>query len=197
MLPPGSELTLGCGGEESLREQLVAPDAVANEESERIMLTEVDGRTLFKLIDLSISAVEEDARADVSNTLATGTTSLAALAGTAHYMSPEQIQEGVVVTPQTDLWSLGVVMFECLSGLLPFAAEESDRFKIAFAVINPAQAAPELSDVIEEVGAVSEGMVAFVQQALQKDLSRRFGTAAIMTAALDEMLTMSGDDAFG
>jgi hypothetical protein len=40
-------------------------------------------------------------------------------------------------------------------------------------------------------------MVAFVQQALQKDLSQRFGTATEMTAALDEMLTMSGDERFG
>jgi serine/threonine protein kinase len=46
-------------------------------------------------------------------------------AGTPHYMSPEQIQEGVVITPQTDLWSLAVVMFECLSGRLPFVSSHS------------------------------------------------------------------------
>jgi serine/threonine-protein kinase len=162
---------------------------------ENIMLTEVDGRIIFKLIDLSISAVEEDARADVSKTLATGTTSLRGLAGTPHYMSPEQFDGDVAVSIQADLWGLGVVMFECLSGVLPFAKEVHDRNRIAYAIVN--KPAPELSDVIEEVGAVSDGMVAFVQQALQKDLSRRFGTAAAMTAALDEMFTMSADDRFG
>ena len=95
-----------------------------------IVLTEVDGRIICKLIDFSVSAVEKDAREDVSDTLQTGTTSLGGLAGTAHYMSPEQIQEGAVVTPQTDLWSLGVVIFECLSGVLPFAPKESDKLKI-------------------------------------------------------------------
>jgi serine/threonine protein kinase len=159
-----------------------------------IMLTYVDGRIVFKLIDLSIAAVEADARAEVSHTLATGTASLAALAGTAHYMSPEQIQESVVVTSQTDLWSLGVVMFECLSGVLPFAPKEKDTFKICNAIMN--KEAPELSDVIEEIGTVSEGMGALVQQALQKGLSRRFGTATEMTAALDERLTMAGDEIF-
>ena len=145
-----------------------------------IMLTEVDRRTTYKVIDLSIAAVEAEARDGVSQTLQTGTTSLGALAGTPHYMSPEQVQEGVVATAQTDLWSLGVVMFECLSGKLPFAPQESDRFKIALAIGNPALNAPEVADIIEEVGAVSEGMVAFVSQALQKDIAYRFGTAAIM-----------------
>lgn len=160
-----------------------------------IMLTKVDGRVIFKLIDFSIAAVERESRTDVSQTLQTGTTSLGGLAGTAHYMSPEQIQEGVVVTPQTDLWSLGVVMFECLSGALPFAPKESDQFKIGYAILH--EAAPELSDALTEVGAVTDGMVAFVQKALQKDLSQRFGTATEMTAALNSMLTMSGDERFG
>ena len=49
-----------------------------------IMLTESDGRFICKLIDFSISAVEEAARADVSNTMRTGTTSLGAQTGTPH-----------------------------------------------------------------------------------------------------------------
>ena len=96
----------------------------------------------------------------------TGTTSLGALVGTPHYMSPEQIQEGVVVTPQTDLWSMGVVMFVCLSGTLPFAPKETDRYKINNAIVNTE--APELSAVIDGVGAVSEDMVGFVRNSLQK-----------------------------
>eukprot|EP01046_Picozoa_sp_COSAG06_P048050 COSAG06_NODE_7106_length_2631_cov_32.515798_1_plen_796_part_10 len=160
-----------------------------------IMLTEVDGHIIYKLIDLSISAVNQEARADVAQTLQTGTTSLGALAGTAHYMSPEQIAEGVVVTPQTDLWSLGVVMFECLSGVLPFAPAERDRFKICNAIVNAA--APELIDAVEEVGAISDGMDAFVSRALQKEFGLRFSSAAEMRAALDEMLTAGDDSAFG
>ena len=162
---------------------------------DNIMLTEVDGRTIYKLIDLSVSAIEYAAREDVANTLATGTASLQGLTGTPWYMSPEQFDGDIMVSTQTDLWSLGVVMFECLSGVRPFAQGEHDRNKISYAIVN--KEPPELADVIEEVGTVSEGMVAFVHKALLKDLSQRFGTAADMTAAVDEMLTMSGGDTFG
>ena len=57
--------------------------------------------------------------------------------------------------------------------------------------------APEVTDMIEEVGAVSEGMAAFVHKALLKDLSQRFGTAAEMAAALDATQSISGDERFG
>ena len=160
-----------------------------------IMLAEVDGRQVYKIIDFSISAVEREARADVAKTLRTGTTSLGALAGTAHYMSPEQIQEGCVVTPQTDLWSLGVVMFECLSGVLPFAPAERDRFRICYAIVSGGEP-PELCELVEEVGAVSESMATVVRNALQKNLSQRYATATEMSASLDDMLTTSGHERF-
>ena len=48
-----------------------------------------------------------------------------------------------------------------------------------------------------KVGAVSEAMVAFVQQALQKDLTQRFGTAVDMAAALERVISTSGEDTFG
>ena len=159
-----------------------------------IMLTEVNGLIVYKLIDLSISAVEQEAREDVSRTLRTGTTSLRGVVGTPHYMSPEQFAGDSIVSTQTDLWSLGVVVFECLSGRLPFAPSEHDRNRIAYAIVNAV--APELIDVVEEVGVVSDGMNDFVGKALQKELGQRFGTAAEMRAALHEMLSTPGDTAF-
>ena len=163
-----------------------------------IMLTQVDGQLLYKLIDFSISAVDRDARPNVSGTLSTSTTGLAAMVGTPHYMSPEQFTEGLVVTAQTDLWSLAVVMFEALSGTLPFAQSETvDDVKIMLAVRDIGTIAPRLGSVIEEVGAVSEPMCDFVSMALQKDSSKRFGTAVEMQEALDAAMNYQGDDAFG
>jgi tRNA A-37 threonylcarbamoyl transferase component Bud32 len=162
--------------------------------SANIVLTEKDGRVLSKLIDFSIAAVEMGARDDVSKTMLTGTTALQSAVGTAHYMSPEQIQAGMVVTPQTDLWSLGVVLYECLSGALPFAPLESNHFKVTNAIVNTEP--PELSDVIEEVGAVSDPVAAVVLCALEKDMSKRFATAADMIAALEKATQMSGDERF-
>ena len=160
-----------------------------------IMLMEVDGRTVCKLIDLSISAVELESRDEVSQTLRTGTTTLQALAGTPHFMSPEQIQLGKTITSQTDLWSLGVVIFQSLSGQLPFASEETDRMKILYAIVNDQPA--QLSDAIEEVGGVSDAISEFTHRALQKGLLQRFDSAAEMEAALWEVTKSSGDERFG
>ena len=76
-----------------------------------VMLTTVDGRLACKLIDFSIAAVAQESREEVSATLQTGTTSLAALAGTPHYMSPEQIREGVVVTAQIGLGRIVTALY--------------------------------------------------------------------------------------
>ena len=160
-----------------------------------IMLTEVEGRKVYKLIDFSISAVERECREDVSQTLRTGTTTMEALAGTPHFMSPEQVQERTVITRQTDLWSMGVVMFQALSGRLPFAPEESDRMKILYAIVNEPPA--QLSDVIAEVGGVSDSISDFTNRCLQKSLSQRFGSAEAMEAALWSVTESSGDEKYG
>eukprot|EP01046_Picozoa_sp_COSAG06_P043017 COSAG06_NODE_5570_length_3395_cov_9.177161_1_plen_845_part_10 len=160
-----------------------------------IMLTEVDGRIVYKLIDLSISAVEREAREDVALTLRTGTTTLQALEGTPHFMSPEQIQEGTAVTVQTDLWSLGVVLFQALGGTLPFAAEETDRTKILYAIVNAQP--PQLSDVVKEAGGVSDSISDFTDHALQKRLLDRFETAQAMESALEDAISLSGGERFG
>lgn len=159
-----------------------------------ICLTEVDGQRLYKLIDLSIAAMELGNRDGVSKTLVTGTTGLAALIGTPHYMSPEQFSEGVVVTTQTDLWSLGVVMFEALGGAKPFGRRDTDRNVISYAIVNTS--APALDDEIEEVGVVSEPMSSVVSRALKKDLGQRFQTAADMRQALEDAIKFQGDETF-
>ena len=161
-----------------------------------IMLTEggEEGRLVFKLIDLSISAIELTAQSQVSDTLATNTMGLRAQVGTPHYMSPEQISASFIVTPQTDLCSLGVVLFECLSGVKPFAPDVSDDLTIAVAVVNTE--APMLPDIISEVGIVSDKMAAFVSHSLRKDRADRFQTADAMTAALEAALSASADEEF-
>eukprot|EP01043_Picozoa_sp_COSAG02_P038966 COSAG02_NODE_3043_length_7483_cov_14.489166_2_plen_1135_part_00 len=160
-----------------------------------IMMTGVDGRVMHKLIDFSISAVERESRDEVSKTMQTGTATLQALAGTPHFMSPEQIQVGKEITPQTDLWSLGVVVFFALSGVLPFAPEESDRNKIFFSVVN--EQAVQLSHAIQEVGAVSDSISEFTDRALKKGLTQRFTSAVDMTAALEEVISSSCNEQFG
>eukprot|EP01047_Picozoa_sp_COSAG01_P087437 COSAG01_NODE_20125_length_969_cov_2.374713_1_plen_171_part_10 len=111
--------------------------------------------------------------------LQTGTTGLAMMIGTPHFMSPEQFTPGVKVTPQTDLWSLAVTMYQALSGGLPFAAGEADRNRIGYAIVN--MPSPQLTDAAG--CSVPESLSDCVAKALQKDLAQRYPTAADMASA--------------
>ena len=137
---------------------------------------------VYKLIDLSIAAVELGAGEGVSQTMQTGTTGLAALVGTPHYMSPEQFQEGQVVTHQTDLWSLGVVMFTLLTGACPFAPEDQAAYTILYAIRNASVAG--ILQVSRRDAQISTGVSEIICKALEKELRARYASAAEMAEAI-------------
>src|SRR4029453_10666984 len=88
------------------------------------------------------------------------------------YMSPEQAK-GQEVDQRTDLWSLGVVFYEMLSGLLPFTGD--CEAAILFSVV-PEQPMP-LRDAAPGVPREFEQIV---HRALQKDLAARYQSATEM-----------------
>lgn len=93
--------------------------------------------------------------------------------GTAQYFAPEQA-EGRHTTPASDVYSLGVVAYECLAGRLPFVADSS----VAVAVMQIRDPAPPLP---EDVPAPVRGLVA---RAMSKDPRRRFATGGEFAAAI-------------
>jgi serine/threonine protein kinase len=86
--------------------------------------------------------------------------------GSPGYMSPEQIQEQDL-DQRTDIYSLGVVLFQLLTGRLPFAAET--QYKMLYQVMH--EAAPAPSTLRPELPAVLDGIVA---RAMAKERNARY-----------------------
>ncbi|MFN8149580.1 MAG: PASTA domain-containing protein [Solirubrobacterales bacterium] len=97
--------------------------------------------------------------------------------GTAQYLSPEQAQ-GMDVTAAADIYAIGIMLFEMLTGRVPFEGENA----VAIAMKQVAEEPPLPSSLNPEVGPALD---AVVMKALAKDPAERFQTAAEMTAALD------------
>lgn len=94
--------------------------------------------------------------------------------GTASYLSPEQV-EGLRATPASDIYSLGCVLHEALTGHPPFVADSPVAVGRAHLDVEP----PDLSD-----SGIEPALAQVVSRALAKDPSRRFPSAGDMVAAL-------------
>jgi len=107
-----------------------------------------------------------------------GSTRTVIFLGTPSFMSPEQL-EGRTVTGRSDLFSLGVSLFQLLTGQLPFTADSMTGLmqQIAEAPHPPLRAfRPDLPPCVESI----------VDRALAKDPEARFDSGAQMAAALDD-----------
>jgi eukaryotic-like serine/threonine-protein kinase len=109
--------------------------------------------------------------------------------GTVAYMSPEQAR-GEEIDPRTDIWSFGVLIYEMLSGTLPFRGEFDQA--MIYSVLN--EEPPPISSLRSEVPVELEAMMGM---ALQKDRTRRFqsmGEAVQSLTTLQRILD-SGESA--
>ena len=121
--------------------------------------------------------------ADTSMTMPTG------FVGSPRYMSPEQVQEDTI-TNQTDLFSLGVVMYELLTGKHPFYADGFSR--LIHKIINEKH--PPLRNYRSDVPEILEMIV---HHALEKDINKRYkmglNLAADLSLAFDYLETPRED----
>ena len=134
------------------------------------------------IVDEEGKAVVTDfgiARAGVSEITQTGS-----VMGTPHYLSPEQAQ-GFDVTPVSDLYSIGVILYEALTRRVPFEGESA----VAVAMKQVSQVPQRPSSINPQV---SPALDAVVMRALEKDPGQRFQSADAFIAALDAALKDPG-----
>lgn len=119
------------------------------------------------------------ARAGVSEITQTGS-----VMGTPHYLSPEQAQ-GFEVTSVSDLYSIGVLLYEALTGRVPFEGESA----VAVAMKQVSQV-PQRPSSINPL--VSPALDAVVMRALEKEPGQRFQSADAFIAAIDAAMREPG-----
>ncbi|MFO0758153.1 MAG: protein kinase [Byssovorax sp.] len=125
-----------------------------------------------KLLDFGIVKVVREGQPDSHAATTTG-----AVLGTLTYMSPEQLRDPRQVDLRTDLWAVGVMLYELVTGLRPY---EADTFGEMVAALLTGPPRP----LGEQLAQAPEGLDALIQRALTHDPRQRFGSAAEMAAAL-------------
>jgi len=134
------------------------------------------------IVDSEGKAVVTDfgiARAGVSEITQTGS-----VMGTPQYLSPEQAQ-GFEVTPVSDLYSVGVILYEALTRRVPFEADSA----VAIAMKQVAETPQRPSSINPQV---TPALDAVVMRALEKEPGQRFQSADAFIAALDAALKDPG-----
>lgn len=101
--------------------------------------------------------------------------------GTPEYMAPEQARRGLALDHRADLYALGVILFELLTGRRPFEGRDVVEVMSRHAF----QPAPRLSDLAPAAPFVTAALEDLVARALAKRPDDRFADAAAMRDALD------------
>jgi serine/threonine-protein kinase len=129
------------------------------------------GATVPKLIDFGIAKLSDVGNADGSITR-TGAT-----LGTPLYMSPEQASGEKSIDAQTDIWAVGVVLYEMLAGKTPFVGDNYNSIVVQIATRD----VPALTSVAPDV---PPALASVIHQALERDRTKRYATIDAFLLAL-------------
>jgi eukaryotic-like serine/threonine-protein kinase len=135
------------------------------------------GEDFVKILDFGISKFTTPGM--------TSATMTGAVLGSPFYMAPEQARGLKNVDPRTDLYSVGTLLFECVTGRVPFDGDNFNdlMFKIALAPRpNPLELRPDLDP----------GLVPIITKSIQADANERYETAELFRDALLGWLDSKG-----
>ncbi len=150
------------------------------------LLREHNGELLVKVLDFGLARQEPIALLDGAVNLAKRTDGASLLAGTPEYIAPEQAQ-GMKVEGSADLYSLGIMLFEMVSGQLPFEADTV----MALLQKHVSERPPRLSSVMNNV---PEGLEDFIDSLLLKEPERRPASADQARVTVQRLLKRLSQD---
>jgi serine/threonine-protein kinase len=132
-----------------------------------------DGKQIIKVLDFGISKASNPFSQTGNHSL----TSTKSMLGSPLYMSPEQLRSAKNVDQRADIWSLGVILFELLTGRVPFNGESLGELFVSILE----QQTPRLSQIRPDIPQVLDDAVA---RCLQRPLDARFANVAELAQAL-------------
>jgi serine/threonine-protein kinase len=140
-----------------------------------------DGSVCIKVLDFGISKVLGADGVEAASAM----TKTTAFLGSPLYMSPEQLQHSRGVDTRTDIWALGVILYELIAGRVPFDAQVVTELIIKIAT----QPSPPLRQVRPDAPLALETLLA---RCLEKDRDLRFQTVGELALALREFASPRG-----
>ncbi|MFO0547989.1 MAG: serine/threonine-protein kinase [Polyangiaceae bacterium] len=138
-----------------------------------LFLAEERGRRVVKVLDFGISKMTRLNDGHVTSTQMSF--------GSPLYMSPEQIRSTKLVDARSDVWSLGVILYEAIVGEPPFIAETPGALAVVISVeahVPPSQKRPGLPPALDEI----------IGHALQKNPAKRYQSVKAFSMALEGLL---------
>jgi len=142
---------------------------------ENVFLIRNEDEEIAKVLDFGVAKVSVGTLGEQGSRTRTGS-----ILGTPYYMSPEQAQGNKTVDHRSDLWSLGVIAFECLTGKRPFYSDGLGDLVLQICIRD--------IPVPSESSSVPVGFDAWFARAVNRDPEARFQSARELTDALREVL---------
>ncbi|HEU5238698.1 MAG TPA: protein kinase [Pyrinomonadaceae bacterium] len=149
--------------------------------SDNIMLSQTNGGEWAKVLDFGIAKIQQPEGAlDMDITAAN------LVIGTPQYMSPEQCSHSGPIDARSDVYSLGIIVYEMLAGRVPFSGESPT-------VIMMKQVQDEPPSIFGFRPDLPAGIGSVVTRALAKQPADRFQSAGDLSRALNEVSQTEGD----